>query len=321
MNKAEIDQSNIISIAGAGNFELKCRIWAAKYPRAALLIVHGMTEHSGRYHHFAKILKLNGFSVYAYDQRNHGLSVPAGQNLGAWPKKDSWKHVKQDLTCVYNVIESQNPGLPIFVFGHSMGSIVTMGTLQDHLINPQWTILSGYPSKPKVLVPLAKIFASIFASERNELKAFPFQKIGIHLLANRFFKPRFTPFDWLSSDPVQVRYYINDPFCQMNCSWGFYTNLLEAIDSVHQSKNIKKLDPNLNLLLLLGNQDSIAGFDKGIMHSLNELREHHRHPEFRIYPEGRHELFADYTSDDFFEDLIAWMEGALDVTKNQNGNQ
>lgn len=321
MNKVEIDQSILTNIAGFGNFELKCRTWIAPHSRAIVLIVHGMTEHSGRYHHFANIFTQHGFSVYAYDQRNHGLSVPAGQSLGAWPKNDSWKNVKQDLSCVYKFIESNHPGLPLFIFAHSMGSMVTMAALQDQLIKPKWTMLSGYPAQRKVLIPIAKIFAYLFASKRNELKAFPFQKIGIHFLANRFFKPRFTPYDWLSSDPIQVRSYINDPLCQMTCSWGFYTNLLEGIESVHQAQKIKSLDPNLNLLFLFGDQDPIAGFETGIMRSLDEIRQNHRHPEFRIYSEGRHELFADYTSADFFEDLISYIEGALAETESQNKKQ
>ena len=106
-------------------------------PRAALLIVHGIAEHSGRYRHAAHALASHGVACFAYDQRSHGL------NPGVRTHVDDFRQFAEDLKQVAAVLHDRNPKLPLFVWGHSMGSVIlTMASL-DGLPGTRGMITSG----------------------------------------------------------------------------------------------------------------------------------------------------------------------------------
>jgi alpha-beta hydrolase superfamily lysophospholipase len=308
---ADLMSENKNKFRCSDGFELHLHAWKIANPKATVLVVHGMTEHGGRYREFAKKLNSEGFSVIAYDQRGHGLSVQHGFPRGAWPANNFWDITKRDLKELFTEIQSTSLQ-PVLLFGHSMGSMISMATLQSREINPKVAVLCGYPSKRAFLVSLGKWLCSVLVSKRNQYLPFPFQKVGIYLFANRYFKGSTTSFDWLSSDPMQVKSYVNDPLCQMTCSWGFYSNLLNLLESIHKPGNIRKIDHHQSLLFMFGGNDPISGFENGILQTLDAIRKYHRHPEWRIFPDARHEMFADYSSDIFYDELLSSFHQVLE---------
>lgn len=106
-------------------------------PRAALLIVHGIAEHSGRYRHAAHALASQGVACFAYDQRSHGL------NPGVRTHVDDFRQFAVDLKRVVAVLHERNPRLPLFVWGHSMGSVILTLASLDGLPGARGMITSG----------------------------------------------------------------------------------------------------------------------------------------------------------------------------------
>lgn len=102
---------------------LHVRTWrpAGEASRGALLIVHGLRDHSARYERFAEKAALRGFAVHAFDLRGHGRS--AGERV--WV--ESFDEYVADLAKV----AARVPERPLFIFGHSMGgAIVTLFALE-----------------------------------------------------------------------------------------------------------------------------------------------------------------------------------------------
>jgi alpha-beta hydrolase superfamily lysophospholipase len=87
-------------------------------PKAGLLIVHGIAEHAGRYRHAAAALARNGIACFVYDQRGHGESPGTRTHVA------DFTDFAKDLESVGAVLTERLPSLPLFVWGHSMGSIV-----------------------------------------------------------------------------------------------------------------------------------------------------------------------------------------------------
>lgn len=85
--------------------------------RGTILIVHGLGEHAGRYHHVATQLRDHGWRVVAYDQRGHGLS---GGGRGRLAHRDD---LLTDLGTVLEMVRAETPG-PLLLLGHSMGGLV-----------------------------------------------------------------------------------------------------------------------------------------------------------------------------------------------------
>ncbi len=95
----------------------------ARSPRAALLIVHGLADYAGRYRELAATLASRGISCFAYDQRGHGTRP------GVRTHVERFDDFVDDLNLEAASLQRRSPDLPLFVWGHSMGSIVVIGAV------------------------------------------------------------------------------------------------------------------------------------------------------------------------------------------------
>jgi alpha-beta hydrolase superfamily lysophospholipase len=110
---------------GAGGVGLFEQSWRPQQgTTAALIVVHGLKDHSGRYAGLAEDLCKRGVAVYAFDLRGHGNS----EGRRVWV--DSFDQYLADLDIFVKRVRSREPGKPLFLFGHSMGgAIVTLYTI------------------------------------------------------------------------------------------------------------------------------------------------------------------------------------------------
>lgn len=88
--------------------------------RAGLLIVHGIAEHGGRYRHAAAALAASGIATFVYDQRGHGLYP------GVRTHVDDFELFAEDVQTVAAAVRTRFASLPLFVWGHSMGSVIVI---------------------------------------------------------------------------------------------------------------------------------------------------------------------------------------------------
>lgn len=124
-----------------------CRAWAARgVPRAVLLLVHGLGEHSGRYEHVARYLAERGVSVFAYDHQGHGLS----EGRRGWVAE--FRHLLDDLETFHRFVLESAGGLPLVLFGHSMGGLIVTAYLLEKPLKPDLLVLSG-PAIVPILDP------------------------------------------------------------------------------------------------------------------------------------------------------------------------
>ncbi|CAN5874098.1 hypothetical protein BH11MYX3_BH11MYX3_38350 [soil metagenome] len=118
--------------------ELYARHWTtAAAPKAVLVIMHGLKDHGGHYQAFATRLTAAGYGVYAFDLRGHGRS--AGPRVAP----DPWLDYVDDLDRFIEHVAAQEPGKPIFLFGHSMGGAIATLTAIRHRAALAGLILSA----------------------------------------------------------------------------------------------------------------------------------------------------------------------------------
>ena len=113
-------------VLGAGDTVLYWRLWAPSRPRAAMLLVHGLGEHSGRYQMFAETLSGRGYAVFAYDQRGHGRSRGSRGHI------DRFEDLVSDFDAALSDMRDRlgHASLPTVAMGHSMGALVVLATIQ-----------------------------------------------------------------------------------------------------------------------------------------------------------------------------------------------
>lgn len=111
------------------------RTWAAETPRANVLLLHGIAEHSGRYEHIGATLAADGFSVRSYDHHGHGRSG------GARGHVDSFDVFLEDVED--NLAELRADGLPVVLMAHSLGGLIAFDYAVSGRPLPDVLLLSG----------------------------------------------------------------------------------------------------------------------------------------------------------------------------------
>lgn len=175
-------------LEGVGGLRLFRRAWLPDgAARAAVVLVHGGAEHSGRYHWVGEQLTSRGYALHALDLRGHGRSE--GQRAYV----DRFAHAVEDVDRLVALAAERHPGLPLFVIGHSMGGCIALLYAMAHQDRLTGLVLSA---------PLAAIDGA----------PLPLRLIGRALSV---VAPKTGVFQvdasGVSTDPEVVRAYENDP--------------------------------------------------------------------------------------------------------------
>lgn len=125
-----------LTLTMADGQPLFLRDWPLPQARGAVLIVHGLGEHSGRYQRLAQWFNQRGYAVRGYDQRGHGKTP--GRRGGLRHGDD----LLEDLATVYHDYASGLPHAPLLL-GHSMGGLVAARAVLDGRIAPPALVLSS----------------------------------------------------------------------------------------------------------------------------------------------------------------------------------
>ncbi|AMN82468.1 alpha/beta hydrolase [Pseudomonas azotoformans] len=294
---------------------LYVNLWMPEGPaKAVVMLSHGMAEHSGRYARLAEALCGAGYGLYALDQRGHGRTADEG-TLGLYAETDGWNKVVGDLASLNQHIGQQQPGLPIILLGHSMGSYIAQAYLLHHSASLHGAILSGSNFQPVALYRAARVIARIERLRqglRGRSALIEFLSFGSF---NKAFRPNRTAFDWLSRDPDEVDKYINDPLCGFRCTNQLWIDLLGGLQQISKASNLAQIDPGLPILVMGGECDPVSEGKR-----LNSLADALRdagcqHLQLTVYPQARHEVFNETNRDAVTADVLAWLDQALTLRR------
>ena len=197
----------------ADGLRLHWRSCAPSQPRALLVLVHGLGEHSGRYSHVLAFLTGHGFACHVFDLRGHGRSDGMGGHV------DSFGDYLEDLRTVHDQAAREHAGLPVFLVGHSMGGLVALRYAQARpdglrglvLSSPLLGIARGSrPSRP--VAALGRLLSRLLPTFRLTSTVNPAR---------------------LSRDPAVGAAYAADPLVGRRVSARWFTASLQAMHEAH----------------------------------------------------------------------------------------
>jgi alpha-beta hydrolase superfamily lysophospholipase len=278
-----MDESTI-EVTSRDGIRLQVYRWAPEGElRAVVQIQHGLGEHALRYKRFAQALTDAGYLVYAPDGRGSGLTAEG--RYGHWGE-DSWPGWVDDVARLNARIRADHPGLPLALFGHSMGSFATQQFLVDHSGDVDAVVLSG-TTEVSGLVPL------LDSPEPADLSSF-----------NAGFEHR-TGFEWLSRDEAEVDLYVADEGC------GFASEPFRGIPTLLAAADPDRLAgirADLPILLLSGSADPLAGGGAAVELVGQRYRVAGvQDVTVTIYPDARHELLNETNRDEVTADILAFL--------------
>ena len=266
------------SLLGTGGTELYWQAWQPAETRAAVVIVHGAGEHSGRYAHVGERFAESGYAVHALDHRGHGRS--AGRRMYI----DSIEDVVADLGIFVELVRARHPARPLVVLGHSMGGLVSLAYAIRHQDSIDALVLSG---------PLAALAA---ASPAQRLAA-----RALSAIAPRLGVLAIDP-ALVSRDPEVVRAYADDPLV--------FHGKLPARTITQLAGTVSRFPaetPSIRvpLLVMLGSADRLVPPAGGRM--VHE-RASSTDKTLLVYDGLYHEILNEPEKDRVMADLVAWLD-------------
>jgi alpha-beta hydrolase superfamily lysophospholipase len=265
----------------AGDLALHSESWLPEAPpKAVVLVVHGITEHLGRYVNLVNPLVASGLGVCGFDLRGHGQSSGHRGHLSRWPE------LIADLNEYLRVMTERYPGIPVFLFGHSLGSLIVLARIIERSDSVAGIILSGTAIEPVGVASLPRVvLARLFSA------VWPRCFIPISR------RSRAT----LSRDPKVENAFWNDPLVLPGVTARFGSEGLDLIKFVRA----RAASVTLPLLMIHGGADPLNTL-AGAQRFFDEAASTDK--AMIIYPGGLHEPINDLDQDQVIADLLAWIQ-------------
>ena len=272
-------------------------------------ISHGRAETAKRYERFAELLTENGYIVYANDHRGHGKTAKTIEDLGYLADEDGFNWLVKDLHKLTNIIKKENDSMPLFLFGHSMGSFAGQKYIMLHGNELDGLILSGSNGKQGIILNVGTIVAKREVKKNGrKAKSTKLDKLSFGGF-NKEFKPNRTDFDWLSRDNDEVDKYIDDPFCGTVFTAGYFYDFLTGLKEIEDKDNLKMIPKDLPIYIFSGDKDPVGKFGKGVINLVNRYKEYGvKDISYKLYKDGRHEMLNEINRDEVMDDIINWLD-------------
>ena len=252
--------------------------WKPAVPKAVVVLVHGHGEHVNRYHHVAEGFVNAGYAMLAFDLRGHGKSAgPRGHT----PQYDN---MMDDIADFVGDAQKRYPGLPVFLYGHSMGGNLVINYalrfpqgLKGVIATGPWLKLAFDPPTVQAFaVKLLNNVAPSFAIESN-------------LDANG-----------LSHDPEVVKKYQTDPLVHGKITSRLFSGITNAgLWALDHASDLK-----IPMLLMHGSGDKITSAPA----SQEFARKAGKLVSLRIWEGYYHEIHNEPEKAEVIQAMVTWLD-------------
>lgn len=273
-------------------------------PVAVLQIVHGMNEHKERYYPFAEFLTQNQIAVIISDTRGHGQSVVQPDDIG-YMYEDPAENAVRDVFTVGEHARKIFGDVPLFVMGHSMGSLTVRCFLLSRG-NADGIILAGSPCFMR--------FSGVAGFIESELT----KKLGerhrsrrIAEMSESFLNMGFgdSAHSWICSDPEVVLKFNNDPLCSFIYTLNGYEALVTLIKRTYSEELWEKFtpeNPDIPVHFISGKDDPCLFSEEKFFDATRFLETRgFRNVTHKLYPGMRHEILNETDKNTVWEDIVS----------------
>ncbi|WP_424767367.1 lysophospholipase [Paenibacillus sp. sgz302251] len=250
--------------------------------RAVVCLLHGLGEHGDRYGHVAEHMTEAGFALIAFDQHGHGRSSGKRGHLL------SLEAAASDAARIIEAAGQRHPGVPVFLYGHSMGGNVALNCalrfkppIRGLILTSPWLRLAFKPNQGMDWIG------------RRLVKWMPMLQLQTGLKPEDLFRPGYA-----KASPIK-----DDPFSHTNTTLRTYIEV--GAGGEWALAHADRLQ--VPMLLLHGSTDRITSFEAS-----RQLADRlGRQCEWRLWEGGYHELHNDVQGEQAILEIIDWLERQL----------
>lgn len=242
-------------------------ITSPSHPIGIVQISHGMCEHKERYLDFMYFLNQHGYVCCIHDHRGHGKSIHNDNDLGYF-YKDGHIGIVEDLHQLTQLMKERYPHLPIYLFGHSMGSLVVRCYIKKYDNDINGLFVCGSPSYNKSSNLGIHLTSFLSKIKNDHYRPQIIQKLGFDAFNKKFNKA--IDNSWICSDSQIVDDYNNDPLCHFTFTNNGFYSLFQLMKETYSKENWHLNQPTLPIHFIAGRLDPCITneqeFDKAVQH-------------------------------------------------------
>lgn len=270
-----VDQELVANREGATQLRRRWRRAGDETPRSAVLIVHGIGEHSGRYDHVGRYLAEAGHDVVSFDNRGHGQS---GGRRGHIDRFDEFLDDVED-----RLVERRSLGVPVVLFGHSLGGLIS-----------STYVVAGRPA-PDLLV-LSAPALGVVAPRWQRLAAPVLSRVG-----PRVFIPVDLEAELLTADVKVQEAYRDDPLRVAGATARLGSEIFSTMAAT--SKELWRIE--MPTYVLHGDHDRLVppAASAPLRGRVNVT--------YRLWPDLRHECLNEESYGQVLAELDTWLQAQL----------
>lgn len=299
----------LYTVPGASdNIQLSTAVIAPESPKAVVQFTHGMAEHKERYYPVMEYLSGKGFACVICDLRGHGQSVSDPKDLG-YMGKGGMKGLIDDVHLVTAWAKQRFPGLPLYLFGHSMGSMIVRAYTKRYDSDIDGLVVCGSPSQNSAagagdfLAGVIGLFRGWHFRPETLLKL----SIGGY---DKAFRKEGMKNAWLSTNKANVDAYNNDPLCGFPFTVNGYRNgMFRLLKDIYAPDGWAMKNPGLPIHFIAGADDPVIVSVDKFSQAVSFMRNlGYRRVSAKLYPGLRHEILNETGKEDVWLELAGVLE-------------
>lgn len=268
-------------------------------------VVHGKTEHIGRYDSFMRILASEGYITFAYDHIGHGHTAVNDSELGHFADRGGDDILVKDVKIFSDAVKAEYGDYPYYLMGHSMGSFIVRRASQLYLTPDKLIVMgTGGPLSISIIgVYLSRLIRSICGPKHYSplIDAVAFGSY------NAKYPKEQGPHAWLTNNAEIRDAYDNDKFCTFNFTVSAMHDLIYLLHLVNQDEWFKTVAKKMPILLVSGADDVVGDYGKGVMLVDKKLRECGANVTTKLYKGNRHEVLNDISRNECIKDILQFI--------------
>ncbi len=278
-----------------------------KGARAALQIVHGMSEFIERYEEFADFLCANGVAVFGCDHIGHGNSVKKSEDKGYFFTPNGWRDMIADCRTMMNIGKNSFPQLPYIMLGHSMGSFVVRAAAVKFGSKIDAAIFSGTGTGMPALTAQLAFLETMAAAKGGRYRSKLADDLAFGKYNSHIAEPK-TQSDWLTHDHDKIIEFLSDEkYVDMFTLNGFI-NLAKLSSYVNRDEWYVALRKDMPILMFSGSEDPVGNWGEGVKEVYEKLLACGCNVSLKLYEDGRHEMLNEIQRQQVYKDVLDWID-------------
>ncbi len=271
-------------------------------PKAVLQISHGMCGSKERYMPFMEFMSMNGIACIANDHRGHGESILYDDDLG-YMYEGGAEALVDDMMLVSEYVCEMFPDSPLFLLGHSMGSLAARACIRRDDSRYCGLVLCGSPSTSSLVPVIGRTLSFLCRCGLGH-----FRPRIVPAMVSDWYNRHFLQEghqSWTCSDPAVRNSFRSNPKNNFRFTLNGSKCLMELMQAAYDSDEWSLNSPFMPVTFLSGEDDPVTGGRSGMMKAVDTMRKAgYRYISMKTYQAMRHEILNETGRDQVWHDIL-----------------